>query len=136
MTSTLHPLLVRHAQSLGLQVIETPWPAWHGPNTVCADCDEDLSHEIAHWLLAPPSRRRRRWFGLGHPNNGGRGGGVTWSFALEEEKQASLLGILLERSASIDPMPTWRDHGWHYNISGAAAVLRELRRKGLYPVTL
>jgi len=77
-----------------------------------------LLHEIAHYQLAPLTRRRRREFGLGPgPETGCRGAAkraalVTDIVREREEAMASLLGILWEVELGQPALASFLDQNW------------------------
>jgi hypothetical protein len=100
-------------------------------------------HEVAHFQLAPPERRRVIDFGLGAgPETGDRDGAeiAATVFGLEreaEEAMASLLGVLWEIELDQPGFASFLDQNW---LEGAdrpgaaqhfAAVLSALRQRGL-----
>lgn len=101
-----------------------------------------LLHEIAHFQLAPPGRRRRIDFGLGPgPETGDRAGAerAASRFGADrdrEEAAASLLGILWEAALGQPALASFLDQNW---LEGGtrpaaarhfAAVLARLRVGG------
>jgi hypothetical protein len=98
-----------------------------------------LIHEVGHFQLAPPARRRLADFGLGPgPETGNRSGAeraaVIFAVARErEEAAASLLGILWEAVLGQPALASFLDQNW---LEGAgaprhfAAVLAALERDG------
>ncbi len=98
-----------------------------------------LLHEVAHFQLAAPARRRLPDFGLGPgPETGLRGlaerrarlHGVARE---REEAKASLLGILWERDLGQPALASFLDQNW---LEGSGAprhfctVLEQLRARG------
>lgn len=83
----------------------------------------DFAHEIGHWLVAEPQRRRSRYFGLdtrySNPSDDQR-----------EEELASALGILIEKALGMDWRATLDHHNW-YKFSAMRQTIRGLRRRGL-----
>ncbi len=77
-----------------------------------------LLHEIAHFQLAPPARRRRIDFGLGPgPETGDRAGAERQRAAdglvrEREEAMASLLGILWEIELGQPALASFLDQNW------------------------
>jgi len=98
-----------------------------------------LVHEVAHFQLAPPARRRRIDFGLGSgPETGDRAGAERQRMADEptrerEEAMASLLGILWEVELGQPGLASFLDQNW-LEGGGAARhfteILRGLRAGG------
>jgi len=117
--------------------------AWNG-HALRADTEAYvLLHEVAHYQLAPPERRRAIDFGLGAgPETGDRAGAEAAAtvFGLErenEEAMASLLGVLWEIELGQPGFASFLDQNW---LEGAerpgaaqhfAAVLAALRQRGL-----
>lgn len=100
-----------------------------------------ILHEIAHFVLAPPARRRLIEFGLGPgPDTRDRtiaGRGVLLPFAAREadEAAASLLGILWEARLGQPALASFLDQNWLEGLERSAAphftaVLGGLRRQG------
>jgi hypothetical protein len=102
-----------------------------------------ILHDIAHWQVAPPWRRKYRDFGLGAGNESGDAARrVSHDLADNEERRASLLGIawlfhLGEEEEAVDDL---HDHGWlsynptfhpWQNLLDAWSVVCQLRRRGL-----
>jgi hypothetical protein len=101
-----------------------------------------ILHEVAHWLLAPPSRRRRIDFGLGPgPDTRDRAAAeraaVLPPLAREnDEAAASLFGILWEAALGQPALASFLDQNWLEGLDRAAAphfcaVLAELAGRGL-----
>jgi hypothetical protein len=101
-----------------------------------------ILHEIAHFVLAPPARRRLVEFGLGPgPDTLDRTAAqrvaVLAPLAREEdEAQASLLGILWEARLGQPALASFLDQNWLEGLDRSApahftAVLARLRRRGL-----
>jgi hypothetical protein len=98
-----------------------------------------LLHEVAHYQLAMPLRRRCRDFALGPgPETGERAAAeravlVSGIDREREEALASLLGILWEMSLGQPALASWLDQNWLEGSNGAAArhfetMLAALRR--------
>lgn len=116
---------------------------WNGTALRSATEAYVLLHEIAHFQIAPPERRRRIDFGLGPgPETGDRAAAERAAsvFGLEreaEEAMASLLGILWEVELGQPALASFLDQNWLEGVgrAGAAAhftiVLGQLRRLGL-----
>lgn len=133
----LHPKTRRLARQLGLEIAEKRWPAWLGPGVVVGESDEDVLHEIAHWLVAPKSRKDVKWFGLRFWAADGPVR-VSDCHADLEEEQASLLGIILLREFGLteEYHRTLREH--HWLGCGVRPLMKRalsrLKTKGLYPL--
>jgi hypothetical protein len=90
-----------------------------------------LLHEIAHFQLAPPARRRRIDFGLGPgPETGDRAGAERQKAAdglarEREEAMASLLGILWEVELGQPGLASFLDQNW-LEGKGAARHFTEI----------
>ena len=73
----------------------------------------DTIHEIAHFIVAPESRRHMKNFGLGPPGLADFYSGVApYKQAEKEEEEASLLGIALEKYWGLNWQRAWKDHSW------------------------
>jgi len=74
----------------------------------------NLAHDIAHWLVASPTRRKMPDFGLGtSPDSMGDAKlRVRFYNAQKEEGLASVCGMALEEWAGHDPEWTWNYHNW------------------------
>jgi hypothetical protein len=118
--------------------------AWNGHALRGATEAYVLLHEVAHFQIAPPARRRLIDFGLGAgPETGHRAaaeGAAAIVFGVEREREealASLLGILWEVELGQPGLASFLDQNW---LEGAdrpeaaahfARVLGELRQLGL-----
>jgi hypothetical protein len=106
-----------------------------------------ILHEIAHFLLAPPERRRLLDFGLGPgPDTRERAAAEQASVVplLEreaEEAEASLLGILWETALGQPALASFLDQNWLEGLDRSAAahftaVLSRLQRGGFLDLKL
>jgi hypothetical protein len=101
-----------------------------------------ILHEAAHFVLAPPARRRLIDFGLG-PGPDTRDRAAAERAALlpiverdEDEAAASLLGILWEAGLGQPALASFLDQNWLEGLDRSAAphftrVLRRLRHLGV-----
>ena len=127
--------------------------AAHPPGTACSfnwdgaalDADTEayvILHEAAHFVLAPPERRRLVDFGLGPgPDTRDRAAAdraAVLSIAErdEEEAAASLLGILWEAALGQPALASFLDQNWLEGLDRSAAphfaqVLRHLCSLGV-----
>lgn len=103
--------IVSYTYFLGMDWAEGKWPQYEGMPLV--GNPEDLAHEVAHWILASPYRRKLKNFGLGEPGYG-PGGRVSIAYAEAEESLASLLGISMIYTAGNTALAKWtiQDQGW------------------------
>lgn len=104
-----------------------------------------ILHEAAHFVLAPPERRRLVDFGLG-PGPDTRERAAAERAAVlaiierdEEEAAASLLGILWEAALGQPALASFLDQNWLEGLDRSAAphftsVLRRLRLRGAVAV--
>jgi hypothetical protein len=100
-----------------------------------------ILHEIAHFRLAPPARRRLVEFGLGPGPDTRDRTAAERALVLpplpreEDEAMASLLGILWEARLAQPALASFLDQNWLEGGKRAAAhftrVLGRLRRRGL-----
>ena len=101
-----------------------------------------ILHEIAHFVLATPARRRLIDFGLGPgPDTRDRDAAeraviVPLAEREMDEAQASLLGILWEAALRQPALASFLDQNWLEGLDRSAvdhftAVLDRLRRRGL-----
>jgi len=106
-----------------------------------------ILHEAAHFVLAPPERRRLVDFGLGPgPDTAERAAAerATILPIVErdaDEAAASLLGILWEAALGQPALASFLDQNWLEGIERSAAphftaVLRRLRRLGVVETAL
>jgi hypothetical protein len=74
----------------------------------------NILHEVAHWLIAPPSRRSCPEYGLGTAAESVRRSKprVKAPHRAIEEGAASLLGIIYLAAIGARWRPTAKDHGW------------------------
>lgn len=95
----------------------------------------DIVHDVAHWLVASPERRVEPDFGLDEMAYFREPDDVDYPSpveSIEEEIQASLLGILLERAMGMDWRYTWEFHSWDIDgWLGVRPAIRALRQRGL-----
>lgn len=112
--------------------IEGSWLSWydrhlaHGVST-----PTELTHEFAHWIVAPKRRKDVPHFGLGGPHDSLW---VSLKTAYREEEQASLLGICLTVRLGYPKIARgdFIEHGW--DIGGSfplSKTLNKLRKNGL-----
>jgi hypothetical protein len=95
----------------------------------------NFAHDIAHWLVASPTRRKKKDFGLG---DGPDSMGTIKSLlsdkrARAEELLASALGTRIEAWAGHDPSWTLDWHNWD-PLGGQAQItvyLLRLNKRGL-----
>jgi hypothetical protein len=101
-----------------------------------------ILHEIAHFLLAPPARRRLPDFGLGPgPDTTERAAAERTSVMPllerdQDEAAASLLGILWEAALGHPALASFLDQNWLEGLERSAAehftaVLRQVSALGL-----
>jgi hypothetical protein len=112
---------IRLAQTLGIRVAPGS-PArdfgWDGKIMRTGTEAYVLLHEIAHWQLAGPRRRRAFEFGLGPgPETGHRAAALratllTGMAREREEAMASLLGILWEVELGQPALASFLDQNW------------------------
>lgn len=112
---------------------------WDG-TALCGDTEAYvILHEAAHFVLAPPARRRLIDFGLGAgPDTEDRAAAAAAAVLplLEreaDEAAASLLGILWEAALGQPALASFLDQNWLEGLERSAAahftaVLRGLRR--------
>ncbi|HEV2336395.1 MAG TPA: hypothetical protein VGS13_12910 [Stellaceae bacterium] len=104
-----------------------------------------ILHEIAHFVLAPPERRRLVDFGLGPgPDTTARAAAeraavLPVAARDAEEAAASLLGILWEARLGQPALASFLDQNWLEGLDRSAvahftAVLRRLRRIGVVEI--
>ncbi len=130
------------ARSIGMGVREVSKLSWDG---ACLNADTEafvLTHEVAHFQLASPERRRVIDFGLGAgPDTvdqvAADGVAILTPLAGDrEEALVSLLGILWEVALSQPALASFLDQNWLEGVGTARAaahftsVLRRLRDGG------
>ena len=106
-----------------------------------------ILHEVAHFVLAPPERRRLIDFGLG-PGPDTRERATAERAAMlpllereADEAQASLLGILWEAALGHPALASFLDQNWLEGLERSAAkhfgdVFARLRRRGFTEAAL
>ena len=101
-----------------------------------------ILHEIAHFVLAPPERRRLVDFGLGpgpdtiDPDKAERATVLSLLARAEEEAEASLLGIVWEARLDQPALASFLDQNWLEGLERSAAghfcnVVEGLQRRAL-----
>ncbi len=100
---------------------------WIGDGVIRSNNESNALHELAHFLVAPKSRKRSVNFGLGHCPDDNRDIDspmtIKPSNAQKEEELASVLGILYEKELNLKvrDYPLWKatysEHGWHDHSS-------------------
>jgi len=107
-------MLVGLAEVVGLAWRVGRWPG--DGRIVQANDAVDLSHEIAHFVMASPSARRWRFYGLGSPSSLAPARAYfTAGFCRHQENLASLLGIaILAACGAPTLLLRWNlaDHSW------------------------
>jgi len=106
-----------------------------------------ILHEVAHFVLAPPERRRLIDFGLG-PGPDTRERTVAEQAAVvpltdreSDEAEASLLGILWEAALGQPALASFLDQNWLEGLDRSAAahfneVFARLQRRGVSEIAL
>ena len=141
-----HGKAVALAQDLGMATIDEP-PAqsfsWDGQAVRTRTETAVLLHEIAHWQIAPPTRRNLPDFGLGAGPETGRVAEANSVRCVDdrvrekEENLASLLGILWEVEIGGPALIAFCEQNWLelHDRPGTAAhfisVFSSLRARGL-----
>jgi hypothetical protein len=106
-----------------------------------------ILHEAAHFVLAPPARRRLVDFGLGPgPDTcdratAERAAVLSPPAREEDEAAASLLGIIWETELGQPALASFLDQNWLEGLGRSAhthfaAVVENLRRRGLLDLSL
>jgi hypothetical protein len=106
-----------------------------------------ILHEVAHFVLAPPERRRLVDFGLGPGPDTAERGAAERAAMLPiaerdaDEAAASLLGILWEAALGQPALASFLDQNWLEGLERAAAshfttVFRRLRLLGVVETAL
>jgi hypothetical protein len=101
-----------------------------------------ILHEIAHFVLAPPARRRLVDFGLGPGPDTSERSAAERATAVPliereaDEAEASLLGILWEAALCHPALASFLDQNWLEGLARSAAthfteVFARLERRGL-----
>ena len=150
--------VAEHHRRQALQLAEHFGMPVHPPGTrpsfnwdgAALDVDTEayvILHEIAHFVLAPPERRRLVDFGLG-PGPDTRERAAAESAAVipllgreADEAEASLLGILWEASLGQPALASFLDQNWLEGLERSAAlhftqVFARLQRRGLTALRL
>ena len=136
-------LLVANSFGMAIHPEGTRCPFnWDGTALNAATEAYVILHEIAHFALAPPERRRLIDFGLGPgpdtiDREAAKSAAVIRPLARDEdEAAASLLGIVWEAQLGQPALASFLDQNWLEGLDRSAvshftAVLGSLRRCGL-----
>ena len=97
----------------------------------------DVAHESAHWIVAAPFRRELVNYGLGAGPERHKEGDVRLDHedyrpsvdGIEEELQASLLGILMETKVGEDPTSTLKEHDYPSNSDDLPVTFLKIKKK-------
>lgn len=92
--------------------------------------DENIVHDMAHYIVAPKRRRKLPEFGLGSSSDlNTRNANSTLSYKNRqaEEEEASLLGILIEKRIRLKPLMTFTNHNWKDTDDTLGDLLRRYR---------
>lgn len=140
----MSPEILKIAKTVGIKLSErSPKEnfGWDGKTVATGNRDDaEIVHDIAHWIVCAPSRRKVVEFGLGSGFDTGdeeaadKKQKVPRHFAQKEEEKASLLGILLMRKFRIsDWKKTFVDHNWMESCEykgGELTIFKTLCRLG------
>ena len=137
----MDPRIKKIAEHLGIQLdMNRTLRRWDGKSISCKNLfDSDIIHEIAHWMVAPQSRRDKIDFGIYKE--------LSIDESNNEEALASLLGVSFEAGLGMDYIDTLLEHsliefsapalGWYINAEYAISQLTRRRMmKNHYPVLL
>ncbi len=114
---------------------------WDGRQSFVGDQNvSNIVHEVAHFQVASPERRKLLEFGLGQSPAVGYGAykdvmpkeTLGLGDSTLEESRASLLGILWQLHLGIaDPSWTWSEHSWDCGeVNEGADTLMDLYEEG------
>lgn len=144
-TTTVEPVEVARALAarLGVTLVDkTPEEQgsnWNGKVLAGCQSSDNIIHDLAHWMVAPKSRRGAYEFGLGSSPDVFCSKAielVSDAFGQREEEHASLLGIIIERHFGHDWRHTWRFHSWKAYDHKVFERLRWLVQNGLVTTSL
>ena len=119
------------AQRHGVRLYPTGSPCAYNWDGIALDGDTEayvILHEVAHYALAPPERRKLPDFGLGPgPDTRDRAGAEQAATlpVLEreaDEAMASLLGILWEATLGQPALASFLDQNWLEGLERSAAA--------------
>ena len=109
---------LKFARKTGIPLRHTPGWAfqWDGKRIAThKQTHSSILHDIAHWCVAAPERRRVKEFGLG-PGPDAEGTDAPYKVhfrtSQKEEERASILGILIELHLGMYPANTMEYHNW------------------------
>lgn len=89
---------------------------WDGKGIINSNNDSNFAHEIAHYLVASPDRRLIPNYGLGRCPDEQFSHELTYALNSDEiyneEKEASVLGILIERQLGLNWKKAMIEHQW------------------------
>lgn len=98
---------------------------WDGTDIACKEQDaSNIIHDIAHWIICTPARRKVEDFGLGPGPDSGESCTtmvLTGKANSDEEEKASALGIWFEKQLNLDWKATadWHSWDWKYRAPRA-----------------
>ena len=110
---------------------------WDG-KTLFGKSISNTVHDIAHWMVASPARRKIPEFGLGPSPDRESSHAPRYlnqKSSRLEEMRASLLGILLEKQIGSTWKKTWNTHNWAPG-TGFGPILLWLIRNGFVNLDL
>lgn len=93
--------------------------------------DENIVHDVAHYVVASQTRRKRPEFGLGRSPDSGTADVellLTHANAQLEEEEASILGILIEQELGLDSEGTFDGHSWVMSDGSLPTLLQNYRQ--------
>ncbi len=97
--------------------------------------DDNLVHEVAHWIVATPRLRKDYEYGCGSSNEAMKRCTPTHAEYQAYEEQASLLGIAMQYAVGDHSWSrTYSEHNWDNTFDGGASpqeTLRILRKRRL-----
>lgn len=131
-------LAKKHGLTIDWEAKQPHTPAQYKGDFKIAGCEStsNIIHDIAHHVVASPSRRKLLNWGLGSGPSDYNGDDtipmkVSERFADMEEQRASLLGIFFERELGFPWWLTWEAHNWTVASNREWRALRWLHGKDL-----
>lgn len=141
-------LMLRLAEHVGMPyTLEAPSPyQWDGEKAYFGGITpNNVAHEIAHYLVAGPRKRKKKEFGIGpapdadvihhsYADYKASLGRYSYSVGVDDEAEASVLGIKILEALELDHLQDddMDDHGWNATPANRTRFNRLAKSKKHY----